>query len=285
MTLGVEGRNRGRQVILTGHGGDEWLTVTPVYAADRWRSLDLRGLLWLSACERRSFPVSPWNLWKNLVWKFGLKPLLTTASAGLLDRAAPSALRAYRRLGARKTTPEWVAPDPAVMNELVSRGEARPPRRDRSHYLHELRMALDHPLVSLEMEEVFENGRSLGMPVMTPLLDPDLVDFLYRTPPRLLDHGGRAKGLVRTRLSRRFPELGFERQKKVAATSYSRTVMQREVAAEWNRSGGIPALAELGVASSEHIGPVLARAVEGDYLSQFRVWDALNLESWLRSHL
>jgi asparagine synthase (glutamine-hydrolysing) len=285
LRLAVEGKSLGRDVILTGHGGDEWLTVSPLYAADLWRSLDLRGLARLGACEQRAFPVSPARLWFNLAWTFGTKVLLTSAAARSLSRVAPSALGAYRRWDARRSILDWVAPDGALRKEVEHRAEHRPPKRDKSHYLHELRMSLDHPLTSLELEEVFENGRSAGVHVIPPYLDADLVDFLYRIPPRLLDRGGWSKGLVRERLARRFPDLGFQQQRKIAATSYARSVMKDQVVTEWERLGGIPALAELGVASQDGFGPIVASAAGGDYLSQFRVWDALNLEAWLRSHL
>src|SRR5262245_13432560 len=43
-TLGRDGRRRGCTTILTGGGGDEWLGVTPVIAADQLLALDLIGL-------------------------------------------------------------------------------------------------------------------------------------------------------------------------------------------------------------------------------------------------
>jgi asparagine synthase (glutamine-hydrolysing) len=286
LRVASEGRLRGREVVFTGHGGDEWLTVSPYHAADLWRSGDVRGLLRLGATQRRSFPVAAHRIWLNLVWRFGTKALLRSAARAGAERWTPGALGAYRARGARRRPiPDWIAPDPRLRTEVRQRGVARRPAGDRSPYMTELRTALDHPLTSLELEEIFENGRSVGMSFVPPYLDADLVDFLYRTPPELLDSDGWSKGLVRGRLARRFPDAGFGHQRKIAATSYARTVMQAHVAREWERMGGVPALVELGVATRDGLLPTLAAATAGDYPSQFRIWDALNLESWLRSHL
>jgi asparagine synthetase B (glutamine-hydrolysing) len=286
LRVASEGRLRGREVVFSGHGGDEWLTVSPYYAADLWRSGDVRGLLRLGATQQRSFPVAAHRLWSNLVWRFGTKALLRSAARGAAERWTPGALGAYRARGARRRPiPDWIAPDPRLRTEVRERGVARRPAGDRSPYMTELRTALDHPLTSLELEEIFENGRSVGMSFVPPYLDTDLVDFLYRTPPHLLDANGWSKGLVRDRLARRFPDSGFGHQRKMAATSYARSVMRDHVAREWDRMGGVPALVELGVATRDGLLPMLAAAAAGDYPSQFRVWDALNLESWLRSHL
>ena len=56
--LADRGRDRGCTSILTGGGGDEWLIVSPFYAADLIRSLDVRGLIRLYNDHRRSHNVS-----------------------------------------------------------------------------------------------------------------------------------------------------------------------------------------------------------------------------------
>jgi hypothetical protein len=137
----------------------------------------------------------------------------------------------------------------------------------------------------MELEEAFENGRSTGTQMLSPFLDADLVDFLYRTPPNLLSQDGRSKGLVRESLARRFPVLGFERQRKVAGTTYARFVMRGQTRKAWQEMGGAPALAELGVVDADVFERCVVEASEAGYLEDFRVWNTLNLEAWLRSRL
>src|SRR3954453_8732960 len=77
--LGVAGRERGCTTILNGGGGDEWLTVTPVYAADLLLARDLRGLYRLGQSLRRSFRVSPPRVTRNILWRYGAREVLAGA--------------------------------------------------------------------------------------------------------------------------------------------------------------------------------------------------------------
>jgi hypothetical protein len=88
-----------------------------------------------------------------------------------------------------------------------------------------MRSGLGHPLVAMELEELFEQSRRLGVRVLQPFWDAALVEFLYRTPPAMLNQTGRSKGLVRDTVARRFPRLGFETQLKVTATRFGRSVI------------------------------------------------------------
>ena len=110
--------------------------------------------------------------------------------------------------------------------------------------------------------------------------------MLYRIPPHLLNKGGRSKGLVRQSVARRFPQLGFERQKKVIATNFFNSTMLQDGKKAWQVLGGTPALAELGIVDGERLGSTMEDILAGNQLRQaYRIWDVLNLESWLRPRL
>ena len=119
------------------------------------------------------------------------------------------------------STPTWIAPDPALQAEILRRerevleGEAaqrrqrlRLDRRFPRFYIEQGRAAFDHALVAMEMEETFEQGRRLQMRLRAPYWDSELLAYLYRTPPELLNRGGWSKGLVRESVARRFPSFG-----------------------------------------------------------------------------
>jgi hypothetical protein len=155
-----------------------------------------------------------------------------------------------------------------------------------STYLREMRKTLDHPLISWEFEEYFSVYRRAGLRVLHPYWDADLVDLLYRTPPFMLDQGGRTKGLVRSCLARKFPQLGFDRQSKMGAGSFYASSIYKEATSIWRELGSAHTLTELGIVDE----PALRRFMDGllgreQKEQAYRVWSVLNLEAWARAHV
>jgi asparagine synthase (glutamine-hydrolysing) len=282
-TLAQEGADRGCKVILTGSGGDEWLGVSPYIAADLLRAGDLFGLWRVWRSTNRSFPLPRLTVLRTIAWTFGARPLVAAAA----EAARPELLRARRRRRATDGMPPWFAPDESLRTEILDRvgsDSLRP--KGRGFYLSEMRRALDHAVVSMEMEENFEIGRRAGLPYASPYWDADLVDFLFRTPPELLSEGGRSKGLVRRLLNHRFPQLGFELQRKVLASNFFARVMMREAAGIWEELGGTRELDRLGIVEATQIESGLHNAIQsGDNTRITQMWHVLNLESWVRSYV
>jgi len=201
---------------------------------------------------------------------------------------APEILKRLRRHLASRTTPDWVAPDPALRRELYQRAEqswaGRP--EPRSFYFRELQESLDHPLISMEMEDFFERGRRTGARLLMPYFDADLVDFLYRTPPEFLYGGGLEKGLVRQTLARRFPQLAFERQKKVTAHNFFQDTLLTEGPRLWRTTSGAQAMAELGLVDAPALDSAMAALFSGAQPQYtYRIRDVLLTEAWLRPRL
>ena len=279
-TLARRGRADGVETILTGSGGDEWLTVSAYFAADLIRSGDVAGYRNFVSAWWRSYRSSPFILMRSVVWKYGLRPLAGQA----LSRLAPSAWERQRQARAVKRDPVYVAPDAALRGELKRRTSgslvcADPPN---GFYLRDIRFGLDHPQLAMELEERYAFGRRAGVRFLHPYWDTDLVDMLIRTPPSMLDRGGRSKGLVRPALAQRFPALGFDRQRKAAATSFYQEMLAAEGRVLVDQLGDFSVLGELGV-----VDPVAARAFVDETIARdpkklHRVWDLLNLETWLR---
>ena len=148
-------------------------------------------------------------------------------------------------------------------------------------------------MVAYELEEFYESGQRQGIPLRHPFWNADLTAFLARVPPRLLMRGGYSKGLVRQSLARKFPQLGFERSRKVTATGFYRSVLIDETVNSWRRLGGAQALAELGVVD----GPALNRHMDGLFRNRdarrsgaapdnvWQIWYLLTTEAWARSRL
>ena len=282
LELARRGKRSGADVILTGQGGDEWLTVTPFLSADLIRRGAIRDLARFLATLQRSYQLGSFDLARNMLWRSGLRPL-----AGLWrHRIMPATHKAIRLNGLVTGDPYWIAPDQTLRAEQICRAEAAlvPSDPPQGFYLRELRRGMDHTLTSWEMEEQHELGQRIGVRFLYPYCDPDLVELLYRTPPQALNEGGRSKGLVRGTLARRFPDLGFERQRKVLATSFFESLLRREGPALVQAAGDFPALSTLGVVDGQ-----ATRAFADDALKQpgarlNRIWDVLILEAWARSN-
>jgi asparagine synthase (glutamine-hydrolysing) len=285
--LALEGRRRGCDVILTGSGGDEWLGFSLLYAVDLMRRLNVKGFASFWDGLRREHDLSAGDLIRNALWHYGTKPLLRAAAVRALFVAPRPVRAAVKRRRVAGRTPAWVAPDAGLMRQLYERHEHRVRRpHPAGFYVGEMRRALDNPLIALQLEELHTRGARLGMPLLHPFWDADLASFLYRTPPEFLMRGGRSKGLVRESLARTFPELGFDRHKKVTATSFFNSVVLREGRPAWERLGGPRALARLGVVDADGANAYANRVFAENLAAEAsQIWYLLSLEAWLRTRI
>ncbi|MGH2837144.1 MAG: asparagine synthetase B family protein, partial [Thermoleophilaceae bacterium] len=140
LQLAHAARERGYNAVLTGGGGDEWLCVTPLLAADLIRHGDIRGLIRHARSMQRSFNLPARDVWRNALWVFGLKQLLGAATGTALRRLAPGRLEAHRRGVVQSQVHDWVAPDAELRGEMEQRNLAGWPERPTDGwYLHDLR--------------------------------------------------------------------------------------------------------------------------------------------------
>ena len=282
--LARAGRDRGCRVLLTGGGGDETLAVGPLYGADLLRAGNLAGLYRLWRSYQGAYPAPAGQIAREVVWAFGLQAVLSNGAGRALRHLAPGAYRRRRRAQARARVPAWVAPDPALRRVVRARiaGSLRPPARG-SLYVDEARHELDQAKATIDQEELFAFGRQQGVRVLQPFWDADLVAFLYRTPPELLNRGGRAKGLIRGPVAHRFPDLGFADQRKVNSVDFFAHVVVGGGPDAWGQLGGTPALAQLGLVDPRALDSILAPVRAGaDPRHAYELWNVLRLEAWLQ---
>jgi hypothetical protein len=282
--LAAAGRERGCVSILTGGGGDEWLIVSPYYAADLIRRRDFKGLYRLWSAMSQSLKYSRLTMLKSAVWTTGLRPLVGAAVRRALRDRAPGLYAARLRRADR--LPPWLAPDPELRREIWRRSSdyfGNLYFGDGNYYDYDVATTLDHSLSSMEYEDTFEECRTLGMSIRHPFLDADLTELLYRMKPELLNRGGRSKGLVRETLSRRFPTLGFGKQRKISALDFYTSSVLGDAPAVWKGIGGIRALEQLGIVDPELLGECgeqLTASTKARVASRY--WGLLSLECWAR---
>ncbi|MEZ5353443.1 MAG: asparagine synthase-related protein [Bryobacteraceae bacterium] len=280
------GAARGHDVILTGTGGDEWLGVSPLLAADFLAAGRFRDLLALARFNARSFRNPKGSMLGALLWTFGLRPVLRARAVGWLDGHAPSWMSARRQKRIEGSLGAWLAPDPSLRAEAIRRIEQSDHAADQrggSHYVGQMRTALDSAVVSWEFEEMWDHYGRLGVRMAHPFCDPDLIEFLYRIDPAVLVQSRRTKGPLRAMLESRFPDLGFSAQRKVDGVHFLRRLFRAELPGVWRRLGGIQALVELGVVCAGDFEKHWNRNLESATLRQLhRMWSVLNFEAWIR---
>ena len=280
--LALRGKRRGVEVILSGAGGDEWLTVSPTLTADMLLAGDVRGLSKFLTTWQRSYQMTPLSVFRSTFMTYGLRPIIGLA----MHRVAPKPWHANRLHRLLRKTPSWIAPDASLRSELDRRSEAAMTSADppEGFYFQDVRAGLRHPLASMELEEIFEMGRQLDLRFLHPYWDADIVDMLYRTPPLLLSRNGRAKGLIREPMARRFPALGLNRQKKLAGTPFFASILRAEVPTLWRSRGGAPALVEMGIIDDQRVKAMVEDALADSGRQKLcRLWELLNLDAWVQA--
>jgi asparagine synthase (glutamine-hydrolysing) len=281
MRLARRAADRGRRLVLTGRGGDEWLTISPYLLADQVRRGDLVGAWRLIQMRRRSNGLKGPREIARLLWLTAGRSLGSAAMATI----APARWHERRRRRLLSERPAWVAPDPAIRQAMDARIErwmdpARPPQ---GFYVREARTAVRHPAITHDMEETQEFGRRVGVRMLHPFWDIDLISMLYRVPPELLMGDGRSKWLLRRRLASRVPGLGLETRGKVSAGHVFRGIVERESPGAWKRLGGPRALARIGAVGVEGIESLgHPQALVEQWGGPGRLWTLLNLETWVR---
>lgn len=281
MDLARRARVDGRGVLLTGRGGDEWLTISPYLFADLLRRGNVAGAWRLLQMRRRSSNLRGVRQAARLLWLTGGRPLASAA----LDRVAPDAWHRRRRRRLLTERPDWVAPDPAIRQAMEDRLDRwiEPARPTNGFYQREARLALRHPAITHDMEETQEFGRRHGMRMLHPFWDVDLIELAHRVPPDLLMKDGRSKWLLRRRLAERIPGLGLETRAKVSAAHVFRDLMRDQATAALEALGGPRTLGRLGVVRADEVeSPGQPRTILERWGGSGRLWTLLNLETWVR---
>jgi hypothetical protein len=288
--LGRHALQENCSAIITGVGGDEWLGLNPIYSADLIARLDVSGLYRMI--------IGMWHSWRfplyvhiyNGVWAYGAKPFLARQVARNLIKVAPDKLRKRRKRSLYRGDPVWFKPDPELMQELSLRMDERVEEsiqadKYKNFYIRDLSHAVDHPMNSMDLEEEFENGRRLGIPILGYYQHQELVSYLFRFPPHLLNTGRPQKGLVRELIQKRFPNLGLQKQKKIGATDNFREIVLEESLSVWEKLGGIQSLTKMGIVdadnASENFYSILSDPPVSN-LPTWLTWHLINFESWLR---
>jgi asparagine synthetase B (glutamine-hydrolysing) len=283
-SLALSARNTGCSVLLTGDGGDEWLALHPLYVADRLMRFDVLQLMRIGKAWYSYWPVlNRRKVASAILWRWGIRALLRAYLGGLLSEHAPKLHKSIRSQRIFNPLPSWFVPDSTLRAELVDWVmEASPEVTPRSLYRSQKRSLLDHPNFALSQEGNYASWGRLGLPFRAPLLDPDVVSFLYAAPGEAMLRSGHAKALAWAFLNRRLPNLRGRAPRKVYADVVWEEAVRQGGRAAWDALAGPRVLSELGIVEERLLAESLR---EGGSRARDAVqcWQALDLETWLRS--
>ena len=283
--LAAVARERGCRSLLTGDGGNELLEAGWELAADLLRASDVRALRRLYRLGRSYYGASRRRMLWRLGWRSGARIVVRERIGTLAGTAGDFARARYlRRYDA--TIHASLIPDQTVRRRVVERMLALHPAPGRGPVYAALRRARhEDPGLALQLESNFAWDRHVGLETLSPLMDVDLIRFLYHVPPELLSFGGRAKGLAQASLERRVATSVLPQLRAAFFEDYFQTVMLREGRRALAALGGVPILSGLGIADEKALHLAVDSSYAPRHLGYSHLWAILGLEAWLRARL
>jgi asparagine synthase (glutamine-hydrolysing) len=273
--MGTRAVADGHRVMLTGYGGDFWMTgslATVAALAARGRVLAARRF-YLDARRSPVLDASPASVLAHLV-------------TGLVPRVWRDA---YRGVRPARAWPAWIAPDFARATSLADR--LRPPDEAERGGDPEMRDVLRLFYSTADLvarESLYRSGADAGIEMRHPMMDRRLVSFLLTLPSALRYRDGATRVILRRAFGAALPPLIRDRTTKgdggVAASyglAHLLTPLAETPVARWQ-------LVERGWVDATAFDAALAAAQWRDWQTRAPVpaddalWRAASLEHWLR---
>jgi len=267
-------RQRGVNILLTGHGGDELLCGSPRVYADRLRQRDWSAGRELVRHARRA------NLsLARAFYGWMLRPLLP-----------PTLDRRFRRWFGRSdggSLPAWIAADFARRTNLEQRLQGAPSRLRFLDYgrqdVYDAAVGFGtHPYATQWYER---RPRQQPLDVRHPYLDRRLVEFVLSIPSRELISVAATKPLLRDAMRGYLPESVRQRADKTRLGRFVDLGLRDMEATQVRSLLQAPLAEELGYVDGERL-----RATYEQYRKQWpsaalrAVANPILFELWLRSH-
>ncbi|HWM93384.1 MAG TPA: asparagine synthase-related protein [Thermoanaerobaculia bacterium] len=265
-------RNRGARVLLTGHGGDDLMTGSPLVYADRLRRGDLGALVEIvrhAAAQRRG--------WRWILYHYLVQPFLS-----------PAGDQAIRRLLGHAPSPKlpgWIDTGFARRTDLAARLEAPRPRdageaARQALQDHFLQTPWDRAAIWYD-----QHAAAYGIEVRHPFLDRRLMEFLWSIPPERVFKAGSLKPLLRQAMDGLLPDVVRLRIDKTRLGGFLDLSLGEERREQIERWLAAPLAAELGFFDGGRLRAAYKGYQDGIQSRSDRLlWYSIALEAWLREH-
>jgi asparagine synthase (glutamine-hydrolysing) len=259
-------------IVLTGYGGDDWFTGSPLHTADLLREWRL-----VAAAKQYLHDVA---LPRG---GYSAAGLLRTAIGPLLSPAARAVLRPLA--GTRPRTYDWIRPEFAARVSLRERVRPPAPRRCRSHVQSAIRMLANsaQQVMGDELEDRAAAAASLEQ--RHPFNDRRLAEFAFALPESQRWSGGETKVVMRRALHAVLPPSVRRRNDKAEFTS--------TLVSALDVLGGRAFLSRLRCAEAGWVDAGAIRRMYDDMVGLYRrgdesyipladaVWSVAAVELWL----
>jgi len=201
--LKILAQQKGVRVMLTGYGGDEWLTGSTCYYADLLRQFKIISLIrQIRADPRVDSTIFP----PFLILRLALCPLLPYSARGVIKRV-------MRR---REKIPPWMCPQFAHGLHLTERCRRKPAKRDPASFvqLHLYHNILTNGSTSYGLELEDRAASRFDLEQRHPFNDQRVVEFAMALPEEQRWQRGQAKYVLRQALRGLLPESVRQRRDK-----------------------------------------------------------------------
>jgi len=276
--LKARARDKGCRVLLTGQGGDDWLSGSVYYYADLLRQFNFgQCLRQIREDHRADLIVDP----RYSLLNCGLRPLVPEAVRG--------AVRWVRmRVLGRDGCPAWISPQFSRKIGLAQRLRRNPARLAFSSYAqrdtYDLLRSGWH---TLALEVIERHGAEFGVELRHPFHDRRVTEFAFAIPEQQRLRRGQSKFVLRNAMRGLLPDSVRQRVGKADA---SHLYVEALDALGGERAVDSLSIASLGWVDKAQVNRMyneMAAAREtSDYPALphiMTLWTVFNLELWFNT--
>ena len=276
----------GRPVVLSGDGGNDYLELPWLWAADllrrgkigqAWRFWRAQGVY-----LERSIPV------RKMLWHNGGRALARDALLTPLWHVAPGVVRAARRRRARAELPDWIPVDQRLRDGVAELWADSQPPSWGSHLNRGWGYRLYDPYTSEVFEKKLVDRVTTGAIAASPFYDDRVISTLVRARPETIFHSQRVKGIAHRLLRGRLSAETLARIRTTDPRDYFHGLVVREVVPRLGQEGAIQALEQLHILSRVRLNSAVAKlgkGVDPDYDIDGYLWRLLAAEAWLKKRV
>lgn len=264
----------GHRVLLTGVGGDQWLTGTSA----RLPALLARGRVF-----------EAWRFFRAAQ----VRPGMEASAAGLLRRVVSAAtpravVRAYRRLRPATPWPAWLRPEfvrASGLAERLARLTTRVPDVE-DPVMRDSLMRFAGAEGATAREGIFRSADDAGIEARHPFFDRRVVEFVLTLPDDLRFRDGQTRYILRRAMASRLPPAIAARRDKGDGDMLTIQALSQVLRSMDTRSWH---LADAGWVDGDAVRAAAAAFLATDPWSRppsagdHRLWDAVAVELWLRA--